>query len=233
MGATPSPCWHWLVCTRFNPRPRDGATATDSIAPRPRHCFNRRPGDGATRRRCVHGHHHDVSIPAPVMGATDCPINPLHGHGVSMGITSESNHHRTVTTFPICFSREKNWGKVMADRQGLSLLQLQRMFPDDASAEAWIKEQWWPDGPICPHCGSFNVQCDISHPAMTHRCRDCPKRPMFSLKTGTVMEGTKLGPRIWVYATYLMATSPKGVSSLQLSRAWGSLRSRPGTWRTG
>ena len=27
---------------------------------------------------------------------------------------------------------------------------------------------------------------------MTHCCRDCPKSPLFSLKTGTVMQSSKL-----------------------------------------
>ena len=42
---------------------------------------------------------------------------------------------------------------------------------------------------------------------MTHRCRDCEKRPMFTLRTGTIMEGTKLGYRVWVIAFYLVATT--------------------------
>jgi len=64
------------------------------------------------------------------------------------------------------------------------LIQIIGMFPDDSAAEAWFIERRWPDGPYCPHCGSFNVQSDIKHKAMTHRCRDCGKRPMFSLKPG-------------------------------------------------
>ena len=103
-------------------------------------------------------------------------------------------------------------------RKGLSLPELFAMFPHDEAAERWIIEQRWPEGPFCPRCGSFNVQSHIKHPTMTHRCRDCPKRPMFSLKTGTVMEGSKLGYRIWALAIYLITTSNKGVSSMKLHR---------------
>ena len=44
---------------------------------------------------------------------------------------------------------------------------------------------------------------------MTHRCREkqCAKR--FSLKTGTVMEGSKFGFQAWVIATYLMCDEPE------------------------
>ena len=35
---------------------------------------------------------------------------------------------------------------------GLSLIEVMRMFPDDATAEQWFIEQRWPDGVHCPHC---------------------------------------------------------------------------------
>ena len=103
-------------------------------------------------------------------------------------------------------------------RKGISLVQITNMFPNDEAAEKWITEQRWPDGPYCPHCGSLNVQSGIKHSSMTHRCRDCSNRPMFSLKTGTVMKGTQLGYREWAIAIYLMSTSLKGVSSMKLHR---------------
>lgn len=39
-------------------------------------------------------------------------------------------------------------------RNGLSLPQLIRQFPDHAAAEAWFAAVRWPDGPQCPHCES-------------------------------------------------------------------------------
>ena len=53
---------------------------------------------------------------------------------------------------------------------------------------------------------------------MTHRCRDCEDRKMFSLKTGSVMEGSKLGYQKWTIAIYLLTTNLKGVSSMKLHR---------------
>ena len=105
-----------------------------------------------------------------------------------------------------------------SDREGISLTKLMRMFPDDEVSRCWIEAQIWPDGPYCPRCGSTNVQCGIKHKTMTHRCRDCPNRPQFSLKTGTVMQGTKLGYQTWAIAIYLVSTNLKGVSSMKLHR---------------
>ena len=81
-------------------------------------------------------------------------------------------------------------------RAGISLVQIFRMFPDDATAEAWFVARRWPTGVACPHCGSLNVQTGARHATMPYRCREkqCAKR--FSPKTGTVMEGSKLGLQV-------------------------------------
>ena len=106
-------------------------------------------------------------------------------------------------------------------RKGLTLVEVINMFPDDVTAYAWFEKGRWPDGPYCPHCGSFNVQSNIKHRTMSHRCRDCAKKPMFSMKTGTIMEGSKLGYRTWAIAVYLVTTNLKGVSSMKLHRDLG------------
>ena len=106
-------------------------------------------------------------------------------------------------------------------RKGISLRDLAKMFPDDATAERWFISIRWADGPVCPRCGSYNVQNGIKHTTMTHRCRDCADRKMFSLKTGTILEGSKLGYQTWAFALYLLATGIKGTSSMKLHRDLG------------
>ena len=69
-------------------------------------------------------------------------------------------------------------------RKGISSGQDHGMFPTDEKAEQWIAEQRWPDGPYCPHCGSFNVQTGIKHSSMNHRCRDCSNRPCSRSRPG-------------------------------------------------
>ena len=101
-------------------------------------------------------------------------------------------------------------------RTGLSLVEVMRMFPDDDAAEQWFIEQRWPNGAHCPSCGSVNIQSGAAHKTMTHRCRDC--RKWFSVKTGTVMQSSKLGLQVWALATYLLNTGLKGQSSMKLHR---------------
>ena len=101
-------------------------------------------------------------------------------------------------------------------RDGISILELTEMFPDEATAVRWFEEQRWPDRKHCPHCGSVKVSSIASGKPMPYRCCSCRKH--FSVRTGTVMAQSKIPVRKWVFAIYLYATSLKGVSSMKLHR---------------
>ena len=115
--------------------------------------------------------------------------------------------------------RKKAPGK--AFRKGISLKQIMRMFPDNATAEQWFIEQRWPNGVCCHYCGSVNVQTGCQHKTMPYRCREKECGKKFSVKTGTVMEGSKIGYQDWIIATFQMLTSLKSVSSMKLHRDLG------------
>ena len=68
----------------------------------------------------------------------------------------------------------------------------------------------------CHECGSFNVQTRKTRKPQPYHCRDCRKD--FWAKTGSLMEGSKLGFKVWVVAIYLLSTNFKSVSSMKLSR---------------
>lgn len=103
-------------------------------------------------------------------------------------------------------------------REGISLIELMRFFPDNKTAEKWFVKKRWPEGVPCPHCGSDNVQTGAKHKTMPFRCREkeCAKR--FSVCTGTVMESSNLGFQAWVFAMYILSTNLKSVSSIKLHR---------------
>lgn len=103
-------------------------------------------------------------------------------------------------------------------REGISLVELIRMFPDDAAAEAWFEKQRWPEGArCCPDCGSGRHSVTASKKPMPYRCLDCHQ--YYSVKKSTVMESSKIGYQKWAVATYMMMTSLKGVSSMAVHRA--------------
>ena len=104
-------------------------------------------------------------------------------------------------------------------RNGISLVQLQRMFPDVATSEAWIVSVRWPDGVQCPFCESKNIQERPTRKPQPYRCRECRKD--FSVKTGTLMHSSPLTLQQWAMAVYQVSVSLKGVSSLKLHRDLG------------
>ena len=104
-------------------------------------------------------------------------------------------------------------------REGVTLLEMTRMFPSDEAAEQWFIDQRWPDGVSCPVCESANVQHRATRKPQPYRCRTCRKD--FSVKTGTLMQGSNLGFQVWAIAMYLFTTGIKGVSSMKLHRDLG------------
>ena len=106
-------------------------------------------------------------------------------------------------------------------RQGLTVGQFFSRFPNDKAAEDWIAKKRWPEEICCPRCGSVNVQTGAKHKTMPYRCREKECGKWFSVKTGTPMASSKLGYRSWLYATYVVSTHLKGVSSMKLHRDLG------------
>ena len=104
-------------------------------------------------------------------------------------------------------------------RNGITLLQLGNMFPDEAYAHKWFESIHWPDGELfCLCCGSGNVYC-CKHKEMPFRCRD--RKKYFSVKTGMSLLASNLPLQNWVWAIYLESTSLERISSMKLHRDLG------------
>ncbi|MDE0185227.1 MAG: IS1595 family transposase [Candidatus Poribacteria bacterium] len=104
-------------------------------------------------------------------------------------------------------------------RNGITLVELLKRFPDNPTAEKWFIRHRWEHGIRCAYCDSENVNTHAKHATMPYRCRSCGKR--FSVKTNSVMHASNLGYQKWVVAIYLILTSLKGVSSMKLHRDLG------------
>ena len=91
-------------------------------------------------------------------------------------------------------------------------------FHDDNAAREFLESLLWPDGPICPHCGTINHAYATKKPGI-YRCAEKGCRKDFSVTKGTVMERSKIALHKWVQAFHMMASSKKGVSAHQLHRS--------------
>ena len=92
----------------------------------------------------------------------------------------------------------------------------------------------WPDGPVCPHCGSVRVtrlksDCQKVRDGLI-QCNDCRKQ--FTVMVGTIMHRSHITYRQWIQAFHSMCSHKKGVSALQLQRNLG-LHSYQSAWHLG
>ena len=104
----------------------------------------------------------------------------------------------------------------------MTIPEWERLFPDDDACKAYLVRRRWPDGVRCPRCGSDRVYPLTSRP-FHWECPDCRKGGAyrFSVLVETIFEDTKIGLRQWFKVIYLMLTSKKGISSLQIQRIMG------------
>ena len=103
----------------------------------------------------------------------------------------------------------------------MSLLS-QKHLQDEQAAYAWVEAHVWPDGPVCPKCGSVERISKMAGKATRlglHKCYAC--RSQFRVTVGTIFEASHIPLRLWLQAMYLIAGSKKGISSNQLHRTLG------------
>jgi transposase-like protein len=92
-------------------------------------------------------------------------------------------------------------------------------FSDADNCLNYVASKRWPNGVVCPTCGSTKVsflgnqrrwQCSAHH-----------AKRQFSVKVGTIFEESPLGLDKWLPCVWLVTNCKNGVSSLEISRALG------------
>ena len=96
------------------------------------------------------------------------------------------------------------------------------IFHDEKAAREWLEARIWPEGPVCPHCGTIDqatlMRGKTTRPGL-YQCNAC--REQFTATVGTVFERSKVPLHKWLLATYLMSSSKNGVSAHQIGRTLG------------
>lgn len=96
-------------------------------------------------------------------------------------------------------------------------------FTDETKAREYLENLRWPNGPVCPHCGSvgaWKIEGKKSRPGLL-KCAAYECRQQFTVTVGTVFESSRLPLNKWLMAVHLMCASKKGVSAHQLHRMLG------------
>ena len=90
----------------------------------------------------------------------------------------------------------------------------------EADARTMLEGIRWPDGPVCPHCGSTSVGALMGgscRPGL-RKCKNKECRKQFTVTVGTIFESSHVKLSEWMYAFASMCASKKGISALQLKR---------------
>jgi transposase-like protein len=100
-------------------------------------------------------------------------------------------------------------------------------FTDEQAAFDRLEAIVWPDGIVCPHCGTIGKAAALTGVKDKKgrvrlglkKCYACRKQ--FTVRIGTVFEASHIPLNIWWQAAFLLCSSKKGISSNQLHRTLG------------
>jgi transposase-like protein len=90
-------------------------------------------------------------------------------------------------------------------------------FKDEETCHQHFAAIRFRNGEYCPHCGHGKIFRFKS--GKRYRCAKCKQD--FTIRTGTVFGESKLPLRKWFIAIYLLSTTSKGISSVQLAKHVG------------
>lgn len=116
---------------------------------------------------------------------------------------------------------------------GLTLMEILTRFNTDEKAREYLEAIRWPNGVVCPHCKNSDQERIWKLTGNTakkirfglRQCGECKKQ--FTVTVGTIFEDSHIPLGKWLAAWYLLCSSKKGISSLQIQRMLdlGSYRS--------
>ena len=99
----------------------------------------------------------------------------------------------------------------------MNLLNFMSNFADEESCVTYLKEQRERRGVVCKHCGCTEHRWDAHKRCF--ECRNCHSRQ--SLRSGTVMQNSKLPYRYWIATMFLLMSTKKSFPQRKSVVNWG------------
>jgi transposase-like protein len=105
--------------------------------------------------------------------------------------------------------------------KSMTFKEFEDLFPDEDACKNYLKSHRWPEKVKCPRCGNEKVY-ELSR-EYHWQCYECaPHGYRFSVLVGTIFENTNYPLCTWFKVIYLMLSSKKGMSALQIHRMIGT-----------
>lgn len=113
---------------------------------------------------------------------------------------------------------------VPSKRNDMNLFDFNRRFPTEESCREHLKNLREKDGVECKRCGDVTKHYWLEN-VEKFQCSKCSSRT--NLKSGTIMENTKIPMLKWFMCIHLMTSIKKSYSALELQRQLGFKRYEP------
>lgn len=105
----------------------------------------------------------------------------------------------------------------------MNLLDFSKIYPDEASCVEAFRNLREKNGLCCPVCGGLRLHWDEGHKSWI--CRDCGHET--TLRSGTVMQNSKLPVYDWFVAMFLLTSTKHTFSAKEIQRQIGRKRYQP------
>ncbi len=92
-------------------------------------------------------------------------------------------------------------------------------FADPKNCLTYMVARRWPNGVICPTCGSAKVKFQDKHNRW--QCSNKHPKRQFTAKVGTIFEDSPISLDKWLTATWMITNCKNGNSSWELHRTLG------------
>ena len=102
-----------------------------------------------------------------------------------------------------------------------TLQQAVQYFTDPENCLSYLAAIRWPDGVVCPTCGSKEVGFTATRRVWECKAKPRHARRQFSVKVGTIMEDSPIGLDKWMPVLWLIANCRNGISSWEIHRDLG------------
>ena len=100
-----------------------------------------------------------------------------------------------------------------------TLIEAIRHFSDPDVCLDFVVGLRWPNGVACPTCGSVEVRFISTR--RLWECKSKHAKRQFSVKVGTIFEGSPIGLDKWLATIWMIANAKNGVSSYEIARSIG------------
>lgn len=90
---------------------------------------------------------------------------------------------------------------------------IKKQFTNEKSAIKYFTEKRWNGKITCPYCNTDKVYKVKG--IQPYKCSQC--RIKFTVKTGTIMEGSHIPVKKWLLCMYEMGIAKKGISSIEMA----------------